>query len=199
MDTTFAYGHIQEAKRLVEHYHYTKYLPRTEHVYSLHAGTCELMLGDMLAACFFGIPGSRWEHPVLELVRLVRRDDVDYPLTSLIAFACRDLRRRGYDLLISYADASYGHHGGIYQAASWAYHGIDGFLIEGKFYAARTRDHIFGSSALSILKKENPHLNIEPSYDKGKHLYWRALNNYGSWKAEVLDLQSNPYPKPSRS
>jgi hypothetical protein len=37
---------------------------------------------------------------------------------------------------------------------------------------------------------------IEAHYDKGKYLYWKALNRKGKLLAKQLGLQSNPYPKP---
>jgi len=39
---------------------------------------------------------------------------------------------------------------------------------------------------------------IEPHYDEGKHLYWRALSKSGQRKAQELKLATMPYPKPKK-
>ena len=63
-------------------------------------------------------------HQGAELVR-VALGDHDAPVSQVVAEATRQLHRAspGTRLVISYADPLQGHHGGIYQALSWAYLG----------------------------------------------------------------------------
>ena len=113
-------------------------------------------------------------------------------------------RQQKYDLVISYADFSQHHHGGIYQACSWNYHGkrnkrLEGFLVHGEYIPTRNYNDVlikkFGTCSIDKIK-DDP--NVELVYGEGKFLYWKALNKKGKQKAQRLKLQSNPYPKPGK-
>ena len=39
-------------------------------------------------------------------------------------------------------------------------------------------------------------MDIQPHYDAGKYLYWRALTKEGERMAKRLKLERNEYPKP---
>ena len=158
--------------------------------------------GEAVAACVFSIPPRKYAEPVLELTRLVRRE-ADILLTPLIAFACDSIRRAKLaDLLVSYADWTEKHHGGIYQAASWHYDGFRkpamvGVIIEGRTIHGRSAVSAYGTRSPTKLRdKLGPHYTVEPDYDDGKHMYWRALNRRGLKQAERMAFKSLPYPKP---
>ena len=79
----------------------------------------------------------RW----LELVRMAKIAESEYPLSKIVSLTLKDLTRRGnskdgYYAIISYADAGVGHEGYIYQAANFIYcgRGIDRqyWAIEGQ-------------------------------------------------------------------
>ena len=200
---TFRVGHLDEANALVIAHHYSKRAPANVQVVGTWHAPGGLFgdRGDAVAACFICIPPTRWKEPVFELSRLVRAPHVTAPLTGLIAATCRHAARIGVDLIVSFADQTQGHHGGIYQAASWKYAGyrkprMDGVLIDGVFYAGRSCNSNWGTQSpekLRIILREH---NVQPHYDEGKHLYWRALTRSGQKKAERLGLASLPYPKP---
>ena len=159
--------------------------------------------GRLVAAVMFRLPPTRWSRPVIELTRLVRLPDVRAPLTSLISKACADLRRRKLaDLLVSFADSTQGHHGGVYQAASWKYHEQrkaqnDGFLLDGEFVPRRTAYGRFGGSSRVAMRVfcEVWGYEFQEHWDTGKHLYWRALTRQGEQHAKELGLRELPYPK----
>lgn len=68
-----------------------------------------------------GYPGDVWE-----LSRLWAPDGhTRNLLTAAISHAVRSLRivTPGVEALVSYADPNAGHHGGVYRAASWIFHG----------------------------------------------------------------------------
>lgn len=187
---------MREAHSLVEKYHYS-------HRAVKNSTLCGVLRREerIIAACFFYSPATRWSHPVLELCRLVREPSVATPLTGLISFTANEAKLAGFDLLVSFADATQDHHGGIYQAASWSYHGLrkpscDGFLIDGVFVPRRSCNERYGTSSYSGLKALLPDAHIVRHLDAGKHLYWRALSKDGKKKATALKLKSEPYPKP---
>ena len=197
----FHVGRYDDACELVLRHHYSRRIPSNVQVVgTMHeAGGLFGDYGRAVAACFFSIPPTRWSEPVLELSRLVRTE-TRFPLTPLIAATCRMAKAAGHDLLVSFADWTQRHHGGIYQAASWAYAGqrdrrMDGCIIDGVFFAGRSCNSKYGTQSPSklsaLLGRE-----VAPHYDEGKHLYWRALNKVGKRKAERLGLASLPYPKP---
>jgi hypothetical protein len=117
-------GRKAEADNLVTLFHYSKRPPsNVQQVVTWHEDG-GLFGGDgiAVAACYFSIPPTRWSEDVFELSRLVRRPDCNQPLTILISEAC-NLVKSKIDLVISFADWTQKHHGGIYQAASWKYAG----------------------------------------------------------------------------
>lgn len=201
----FRVGLVSEASELVERFHYSRRVPTNlQCVGTWHTdGGLFGDQGEAIAACMFSIPATRWSESLLELCRLVRRPDVAVSLSGLIAATVRFLARDGADLLVSFADATHGHHGGIYQACSWAYHGqrdrrCDGVLLDGQFVPGRVCNHRWGTSSPDILRQRLGVERIEPHFDDGKHLYWRALNKAGRKKAERLGLKTAAYPKPER-
>jgi hypothetical protein len=197
----FHIGKTVEAESLVHKYHYSRRVPASvQFVGTLHTvgglfGSC----GDAVAAAFFSIPPTRWSEPVLELSRLVRVDGTRPPLTMLISKCCKALARKGFDLIVSFADQQQGHVGTVYQAAGWNYNGqrnsrMDGVMVDGVFVPGRSCNSTWGTQSpdklRSIVKAD-----IEAHYDEGKHLYWKALSRSGMEKASRLGLESRPYPK----
>lgn len=97
----------EEVKNLVVNHHYSGYVPsNVQYSAGLRLGA------DLVAAIIFTVPATRWALPVLELARLVRRPDVRPSLTSLIGKAVKEIKRRKFDLVVSFADSTHGHHGG---------------------------------------------------------------------------------------
>ena len=197
----FHLGETVEARRLVKTYHYSHSWPAgAELVGTFHAdGGLFGDSGPAIAACLFG-QASTWREPVYELTRLVRDPDYDVPLSALVASTTRWLhRKRLTDLVVSYASIEHGHHGGIYQACSWHYHGQrpmsqDGFIIDGMYVPNRAATQSFGTKSLTGLQRQGR--TVTRHIDQGKHLYWRPLTRAGTTKAERLGLTANPYPKP---
>jgi hypothetical protein len=201
--THFHVGRYDEAVELVKRHHYSRRAPsNVQCVGTLHdEGGLFGDYGDAVAACFFSLPPTRWSEEVWELSRLVRTDR-QISLTGLIAQTCRAAKARGADLLVSFADRTQGHHGGVYQAGSWEYAGcrdraVDGVLIDGRFVPGRSCNSTWGTRSpgklSELLRKE-----VLPHYDEGKHLYWRAMTKEGKRRAARLGLLSLPYPKPDQ-
>lgn len=205
MNYHFAFGHREEAEALVMKYHYSHRVPSNiQAVGTLHVdGGLFGDLGEAIAACFFSIPPTRWSEEVWELSRLVRDEEHRPSLTSLISATVGELKRRSMiDLVISFADWTHNHHGGIYQAASWHFTGkrdrrMDAILIDGVLVPGRSANSAYGTQSPIKLREMFPGKEIEPHFDEGKYLYWKPLNKKGKQKAERLGLESLPYPKPT--
>jgi len=201
----FRIGDIEAATELVKEFHYSHRM----------AGNIQLVgtwhrdgglfgdYGPAVAAVVFSVPPTRWSEPVYELSRLVRRDDARISLSSLIGQTCAFLARsKETDLVVSFADWTQGHHGGVYQACSWKYDGardraMDGCVINGVFIPGRSLNSKYGTRSPQKLRERLAGQSIEPHYDEGKHLYWRPLSRSGTKKAVRLGLSDCPYPKPA--
>lgn len=197
----FRVGEIDAANELVKRFHYSRRTPaNVQCVGTWHTdGGLFGDRGEAVAACFFSLPPTRWSEEVWELSRLVRNDAVREPLSGLIASTCQHIHRgKRIDLLVSFADRTQGHHGGIYQAASWRYAGcrerrMDGVIVNGQFVPGRSANSAWGTQSPERLAARG--IIAEPHYDEGKHLYWRALSRLGRNKAARLGLFANNYPK----
>lgn len=197
------FGETEAVKRLVLKYHYSGRWPSlVQLVASMHrSGGLFGDHGEAVAGAVFGLPPARWSEEVIELSRLVRADGVRVPLTLLLSLCLKRLRKMGWDLVVSFADRTEGHIGIVYQSSSWNFHAIrpprrDGCHIDGAFWPARSLNSAFGTNSPTLLREMFPRKRIEPHYDAGKALYWRALRRSGQRKAARLGLESNPYPKP---
>ena len=189
---------------LVRDYHYSKRLPgNIQHCYAVRcSGGLFGDTGIPVAGTMFSLPPTRWAEEVIELSRLIRHPDYSIPLSKLIAFSCSRLRKNNWHLVISFADWTQRHHGGIYQASGWRYAGLrerrmDGVIIDGQFKPGRSCNSKWGTRSPEKLKKILLNHAVEPHFDEGKHLYWRSLTVAGATRAKRLNLKSLPYPKPS--
>jgi len=189
---------------LIRDFHYSKRMPSNiQFCFAMRrSGGLFGDYGDPVAVATFSIPPTRWTEPVIELSRLVRREDVSISLSKLIAFSTGWLKRKGEHLAVSFADWTHEHHGGVYQASGWVYGGfrgrrMDGLFVNGTFTPGRTCNHMFGTQSPAKLLVERPELQIDPHFDEGKHLYWKPLTVAGKTRAKRLGLQNLPYPKPN--
>jgi hypothetical protein len=201
----FRVGHMEDAERLILKHHYSRRMAgNIQYVCTWHTpGGLFGDYGEPVAACTFSIPPTRWALPVLELSRLVRVPELKDTLTSFLSLACNMLKRRGETLLVSFADNTQGHHGGVYQAASWNFSTyreprMDGLLINGQFVPGRSCNSRWGTrSPTRLAERLGDSHAIEPHMDAGKFLYWKALNAKGRHNARLLDLGKTAYPKPA--
>jgi len=200
----FAVGRNDDADALVRSDHYSARPPANVQVVGTWHEDGGLFgdRGPAVAACYFSIPPTRWSEPVLELSRLVRVPRASAPISGLIAKTVNHVKFTGSaDLVVSFADWTQGHHGGVYQAAGWSYAGrrerqMDGVLLDGTFIPGRSCNSRWGTRSPDKLRAILSGHDVEPHYDAGKHLYWRALNRHGAKQALRLKLPTLPFPKP---
>ena len=191
-------GTLSEALPLLRAHHYLK--DRTAdpmHVF-LWRTTGGLFgdTGDAVAAVLYAAPANRYfGQGAAELTRLVRSPDLDLPLSSFVAWSLRWLKANS-DLayVLSYADPSAGHHGGIYQALGFDYVGVS----NGNVYHVNplTGERVSGRS----FDQRRPEFRQgwERVRSSGKHLYIRALNERRAKLLARFGWQPLPYPKPAK-
>ena len=117
----------QAAKWAVEHWHYSHSMP-TPPVIRVGVWESGRFIGCVLfsrgANNNLGNPYGLKVTEVCELTR-VALDMHDTPVSRIVTIAVKMLKRKetGLRLIVSFADANEGHHGGIYQAGGWLYSG----------------------------------------------------------------------------
>lgn len=125
-----------------------------------------------IARFVLGWPGNVWE-----LARLYAPDGHEKNLlTRAISAAVDFIRKREKpDALVSYADPNVGHHGGVYRAASWHYHGkcdkTRMYQRNGHTVARRA----FHSGSRVMKKAEIEAQGWREVYQPGKHRYVKPL------------------------
>ena len=201
---TFCVGKSDDLKELVMKYHYSRRIPgNIVLVGTLHeSGGLFGDIGRAVCGLSFSSPPTRWSEPVVELTRLVRREDCQgVPLTLLVKLSMNALRETGkHSLAVSFADKTQLHTGFVYQACSWNYAGcrerrMDGLMVDGRFIPGRSCNAMWGTQSPRKVQALFPSATIDPHYDEGKHLYWKAITKEGKSSAERLGLLSLEYPK----
>lgn len=187
-------------KEFVKKYHYSHGIHNGPMCYGLLNGNDLIGVlafatpcSEAVCASVFGIEHKR---SVTELHRLVLLDEV--PKNAESWFISRVLRqfkkdRPNYNAVLSFADATQGHIGVIYQATNAIYAGTSGkatFYLDpdGRLRHPRQNGH-------NISKEEAKERGWKPVKREGKHRYLYLLgNNKKDLLSKVL-LPSLPYPK----
>ncbi len=161
--------------------------------------------GEPIAGITYSQPVNRNFPPdSAELSRLVRRDDYEGNLSAFVTWSLRWLRANTTTpFILSYADTTQGHHGGIYQACGFVYAGQTapghiGFdAPDGSFVHGRICNGRFGTRSVEAIAKIKP--DWVPVYGQPKHLYIFPLRSRWATLARVHGWKCLPYPKPSAS
>lgn len=180
------------AKYAVEHWHYSKRMPAGKNVF-IGAWEDGRFIGAIVfgrgIAPHIGDPYGVTQDRVCELTRIAL-DEHMAPVSKIGSIAMRMLKRQspGVQLVVSFADPSQSHHGGIYQAMNWVYTGrVAGrrqWLLNGEW---RNDVHIFRSSTRESL----PTRVLPP-----KHKYLYPLDK--AMREQIAPL-AKPYPKRAAS
>lgn len=147
-----------------------------------------------LAVAIFAAPLNRWfGRGAVELVRLVRTPHYSEPLSRFIAWCIRQLKKqRRFLYVLAYADSAEDHHGGIYQACSFAYIGLSkGHSmwqcdLTGKIVSNRSFDQQSAKNKIAWTKMKSA----------PKYLYVKGLLTSTGDVVARLGRASLPYPKP---
>jgi hypothetical protein len=182
-------GKLADAMPLIMAHHYTR--RRTAdpmHVFLLREH------GETVAAAVFTAPVNRYfGKGAVELARLVRTPECTTPMTSLLSHCARWLKQNTELLfMIAYADQTVGHHGGVYQAASFDYvaeskgstqwrHAETGRIVSGRSFDQSGDAYKQGFERMRTGKK---------------YLYVRPLKLNRKKIMDRFGWQPLPYPKP---
>ncbi len=114
---------LKQAKAAVKAYHYAHLIPSGKSHWLAYESA--IVVWSIPANCNIGVFLLGRSCNVWELSRLwAPNEHRKNLLTQAISAAVRWIERvEKPDVLVSYADPNAGHHGGIYRAASWIYHG----------------------------------------------------------------------------
>lgn len=199
-----AWATAESAKYACSNFHYSRCVPVFKAV-RVGAWENEKFIGVVLfgqgATPEIGSPYGLKMTEICELTR-VALSSHSAPVSRIVAIAIKFLRKQcpGLRMIVSFADAGYGHHGGIYQAGNWVYVGgtkTHGYRINGVVYHPKTLHSRYGKGGQSIpwLRKHvDKHAErIETGF---KHKYLMPLDDEMKKRVEPL---SKPYPKRVRS
>ncbi|MBM3983051.1 MAG: protein Mom [Planctomycetes bacterium] len=145
-----------------------------------------------------GAPYSLKTTEVAELVRIALTKHQS-PVSRVMRIAIKFLRDNspGLRLLVSYADPSEGHHGGVYQACGWVYEGPCAeatlFFHCGKWKHQREVTAVsFASTGQPGSGKVANVRSLPQKKTPGKHKYLLPLDD--AMRAQIAPL-AKPYPK----
>lgn len=189
------------AKYAVEHWHYSRSLPTPPLVRvgvwedSKYIGVVLFSRGaNNNIGKAFGLASTE----IAELTRVALASHKT-PVSRIIRIAIAFLRKSSPSLrmIISYADPSQSHHGGIYQAGNWTYLGQspssveyiapDGKQWHGRMVSASGRKLVYGQ-----MRSVWRHDQCTPVTVPGKHKYAMPLDD--AMREQIAPL-AKPYPK----
>ena len=188
----------EAAKYACEHWHYSKCLPKSKLV-KIGAWESGKFIGVVIFA--YGAtpnlskPYGLTQDRCVELCRIAltsHKVEVSRIVKLSIMFLmkiCPKLK-----LIVSFADTTQGHHGGIYQAGNWIYNGSSSedtfYFIHGKLTHRRS----MGSIGLvqNLKGAQTIDKNAKLIKVPGKHRYLMPLDD--EMRAKIAPL-AKPYPK----
>lgn len=190
----------EAAKWAVEHWHYSKRMPKSKLVY-IGAWENNKFIGCVIfgygATPEIGKPYNLKQTEICELVRVALTSHTS-PVSRVLAIAIKFLAKQspGIRLIVSFSDTGQGHHGGIYQATNWLYVGSEGYhayRVRGEVVHPRTLYDRYGVGGQSIPWL---HKNVDPKAERieteAKHKYLYPLDRAMRKQIEPL---AKPYPK----
>jgi len=190
----------EAAKFACVNWHYSKCVPVFK---AVRVGVWEdgkfigVVLFGQGATPEIGSPYNLKQTEICELTRIALTKHKT-PVSKIISIALKFLKKQcpGLRLIVSFADAGQGHHGGIYQAGGWVYAGgaeTHGYKVNGIVVHPKTLHSRYGKGGQSIpWLKQNVDPNAERVISGFKHRYLMPLDS--EMKSKIAHL-SKPYPK----
>jgi len=186
------------AKYAVEKWHYSGTLPVGK---SVKTGVWED--GQFIGCVIFaygansniGKPFGLAQQEICELVRVALAPHGN-TVTRIVSVAIKFLQKlcAGIRAIVSYADTSQGHHGGIYQGGNWSFLGTSPgtteYLLNGRWCHAMQIQTYIRSGKVSGYK------GLPKQQSGSKYKYLMPLD--AAMRAQILPL-AKPYPKRTRA
>jgi hypothetical protein len=182
----------EAAKFACEKWHYSKCIPKSK-LAKIGVWENDKFIGVVI----FGVGatsdlvkryGLRMEQGC-ELVRVALTKHQS-PVSRIVAISMRYLKTQfpNLRLVVSFADPSHGHHGGIYQAGNWIFNGTsqssDEYIYKGKRWHGRS----FRNSHKGMEK----HPDVQIVKGSSKYRYLMPLDD--DTRKQIMPL-AKPYPK----
>ncbi len=182
----------EAAKFACEKWHYSKCIPKSK-LAKIGVWENDKFIGVVI----FGVGatsdlvkryGLRMEQGC-ELVRVALTKH-QQPVSRIVAISMRYLKTQfpNLRLVVSFADPSHGHHGGIYQAGNWIFNGTsqssDEYIYKGKRWQGRS----FRNSHKGMEK----HPDVQIVKGSSKYRYLMPLDD--DMRKQIMPL-AKPYPK----
>jgi hypothetical protein len=188
----------EAAKYACVNWHYSGCLPAGKLV-KVGAWENDKFIGVVLfgrgATPNLGRPYSLGQDECVELVRIALTKH-ENAVSRIAALAMKFLQKANpkLRLIVSFADQSQGHHGGIYQAGNWVYNGQGD---PAKFYMIRGKlTHPRSIGAKGLVQNIHGARKIDPNATvvdvPGKYRYLMPLD--ADMRSRIMPL-SKPYPK----
>jgi hypothetical protein len=185
-----------DTKDLILNYHYAGRMPSISYAYGLFKG------GDMVGCVTYGSPasprvsegicGKEHKGKVLELNRLVLKDNVKNQASYLIGASLRMLPKPS--IVISYADTSQDHVGYVYQATNWVYFGLSEKRTDRIFTDGTKQKH--GRHIISTdVQNINERTKLVPRPRKHRYLMMLGSKTQKRELMKSLKYATHHYPK----
>lgn len=184
-------------------WHYAHRVPSISHAYGLYRD------GDLVGVVTYGTPpsaplrdgiaGAERAGDVLELNRLVLRDNLKNEASRLVGKSLRMLPAR--TIVVSYADPSQGHVGYVYQATNFRYTGLSAKRTDWKI---RGLEHLHGQTVADMSRGQADRVGymrerfgddfyLDDRTQKHRYIWCRDRRDYAAVLYPFL-----PYPKVNR-
>jgi len=194
----------EAAKYACEKWHYSRSIPMPP-IVKIGAWEDDKFIGVVLfsrgASPALGAAYGLTQLECCELTRVALKDHAS-AVSRIISIAVRFLAKsnEGLRLIVSFADPSQGHHGGVYQAGNWVYCGDsdektdyiapDGRRLLNRQVSTSGFVRQFGKMTKTIKRSE-----CTPIHLPGKHRYLLPLD--AAMREQIAPL-AKPYPKSMR-
>jgi hypothetical protein len=188
----------EAAKYACEKWHYSGCVPKSK-LSKVGVWECGKFVGVVIYGCGatpnLGKPYGLEQNQCIELVRIALTKH-ETPVSRIFRIANDWMHKAnpGLRLIVSFADTSQGHHGGIYQAGNWIYTGQGAsarfYMIHGKLTHPRTLGSAGLVQNLDGARKRDPRAAVVDV--PGKHRYLMPLD--ADMRARIMPL-AKPYPK----
>lgn len=185
----------ESAKYACENWHYSKCIPKNKLV-KIGVWENDIFIGVVIfgygATPQLGKPYGLQITECCELVRIALRQHAT-PVSRILSLAVKFLKKSnsGIKLVVSFADKTQGHHGGIYQACNWVYSGQTAPCVFfrdplGKLWHPRRASRVPNPEKKLVTNDWKEELQ------QGKHRYLLALDEKTK---QLIKPLKKPYPK----
>jgi hypothetical protein len=168
--------------------HYAKRVPSISYAYGLFEG------GEMVGCVTYGSPASPWlckgvcgeeyRKDVIELNRLVLKNNKKNEASFLVGNSLRMLAKERNSIVVSYSDSAQNHTGIIYQATNFLFTGTTKPRTDIASKGGKHSRHHSGDRAKRV-------------YRSAKHRYviFIGTKKFKKTAKEALRYEVTPYPK----